>query len=557
MILHYFVRPVMRSTSVGIFSLLLLFSSISLSAQTDPVTRVRAVQIVPDAPAVDVYLDDVTPASITGVKYLDVSRSLRLPPGTHNVKIAASGAPKETAVINQNIAFNNDTAYTIFATGRLGALNVQPVILTRWLGLAPTPGRSMVRVLQGSLEAGNVDITITDAIGAETNLSSLAFRSSSTYTPIPAGQLDVLVRAAGGEQLYKATGNIPQGALLTIVAVGDPGASTFKLSVLFDSDSLARSPMDTLRAVSANPLGGIRFVQASSKLGTVDIMVDNQGAVPDLAFRDASGVQQRPAGTYEAAAIDQTGVTVVLGDVDVIADLSQTAFVVGRPQDGNSGFLVLTTDGSAQPAAGKSSIRLVNTSTDVGIVNIEIEHSDASKRQIDFSGFRNFTPYQSATPGLTTVRVTQVDSASPILVASGTIPAGAIGTLILNGTVEEGNLGVNLLLESDQAAQTPMILFQTMTGVGSRARIISRMEVVPNPASDRATLVYAIGRPATLSYMLYSVAGEKIADRELGPREAGEHRLRIDLDDLSAGSYVIVIRDDTGRTVGARQVVVW
>lgn len=533
---------------------LAFIGSAALHAQDD--SRVRAVQLVPDAPAVDVYLDDATPAAISGINYLDASRLLRLSAGTHNVKIAATGTPKELAVINQNIPFNSDTAYTIFATGRLSTLDIQPVILTRWLGLTPTPGRSLLRVLHGSREAGDVNIMITDAIGAQTELNNVQFRSASDYVPVPEGALDVVIRDREGEELYRASGIIPQGALMTIVAVGDPSSKSFKLGVLFDSDSLARSPIDTLRAVTQNPLGNIRFAQVSSDLGTVDITLQSESEVSDLNFRDASAVKSHAAGTYQVAVMSATGEPQITKDVDVIADFTQTAYIVGSISDGTADLVVLTTDGSAQPPPGRTSIRFLNTVPGVDLVNVEIQFSDGSKREINSSGFRNFVSYQTAPPGLTSVKVTTADGASQLLMASGTIPSGTIGTLILNGSVEGGNLGVNLLVENDNNAQIPMILFQIMTGVESHETLLSRMEIAPNPVRDRMTLRFSVDRPTGLHYSLYDMTGRTLMNVDLGDREVGEHIFPVSVEELASGSYMVVLQDDAGRTLGAQRLVV-
>lgn len=521
----------------------------------DGVTRVRAVHLVPDAPAVDVYLDDITPAAIAGVGFMDASRSLRMPSGTRNVKIAATGTPKEAAVINQNIAFNNDTAYTIFATGRLSTLNVAPVILTRWLGLNPTPGRSLIRVFHGSAEAGNVNITITDAIGSQIDVTDFAFRSASDYVPVPEGMLEVLITDRDGGHLYKASGIIPQGALMTVVAVGDPASKSFKLGVLFDSDSLSRSPIDTLRAISQNPVGNLRYAQVSNDLGSVNVELQGASESTGLNFRDASAMMNHPAGPYTALVTNSAGEQVIAKDVDVISEFTQTAYVLGNPAEGTADLIVLSTDGTAQPPAGKSSIRFLNAVTGFDVVNVEITFSDGSKRSISSSGFRNFYPYQTAAPGMTTVRVTTADGTEQRLMAVGTILSGAIGTLVLTGSSEAGNLGVNLLLDSDNNAQMPMILFDVITSVREERKVLSAMEVVPNPVRDRMNVRFSVDRSTGVRCGLYDIAGRSLMEADLGRREAGEHSYPVELGNIPAGTYMVVLRDDAGRTLGVRRIV--
>jgi hypothetical protein len=61
--------------------------------------------------------------------------------------------------------------------------------------------------------------------------------------------------------------------------------------------------------------------------------------------------------------------------------------------------------------------------------------------------------------------------------------------------------------------------------------------VRPNPASDRAELVYGLATGADVRLGLYDGAGRLVRELATGRESAGEHRVSVDVTDLSAGVY--------------------
>ena len=65
-----------------------------------------------------------------------------------------------------------------------------------------------------------------------------------------------------------------------------------------------------------------------------------------------------------------------------------------------------------------------------------------------------------------------------------------------------------------------------------------RFEAVrPNPARDRAELVYALAKGADVRLALYDGAGRLVREIAGGSQAAGEHRVSVDVSDLTAGAY--------------------
>src|SRR5512139_1762226 len=117
--------------------------------------------------------------------------------------------------------------YTVMAIGT--AANIKPLVLVDNLS-APAAGKVHVRFVHASPDAPAVDITTAD--GAKV-FSNVAFGKSVDFTPLPAGTYDLQARVAGTDTvaLDLPGVNLPEGAILTVVAEGFAGGSDPKLGV--------------------------------------------------------------------------------------------------------------------------------------------------------------------------------------------------------------------------------------------------------------------------------------------------------------------------------------
>src|SRR3954463_11330627 len=105
-------------------------SGSALAAET---ADVRVLHASPDAPAVDIYLDDTIVDALTDVPFGTISGYLPIPVGAHNVKVYATGTTADP-VIDADVTVAAGEAYTIAATGALADITPQ--------GLKDDPDRS-------------------------------------------------------------------------------------------------------------------------------------------------------------------------------------------------------------------------------------------------------------------------------------------------------------------------------------------------------------------------------------------------------------------------------
>jgi hypothetical protein len=175
--------------------------------------RVRVVHASPDAPNVDILVND-------GVAFADapfegITPFAGLPAGTYNIKVVPAGAT-EPVVFGADLAFEGGVDYTVVATGLLA--DFTPIILTAD-GTLPAAGNAHVRFFHGSPDAPAVDIAVT---GGPVLFPSVEFRAGTDYLPVAAGTYDLEARIAGTETVALALPGVTleDGMVYTVYATG-------------------------------------------------------------------------------------------------------------------------------------------------------------------------------------------------------------------------------------------------------------------------------------------------------------------------------------------------
>ena len=166
----------------------------SIAAPTmaaDP-ANVRVLHASPDAPAVDIYLDDAVVDALTNVPFGTISDYLPIPAGDHNVKVYATGATSDP-VIDADVTVASGASYTVAATGALDSITGQV--------LEDEPSAScdnaQVRVVHFSADAPAVDVATVGAAPADAVVKNLEYPNATDYLDLPGGTYDLEVRLAG------------------------------------------------------------------------------------------------------------------------------------------------------------------------------------------------------------------------------------------------------------------------------------------------------------------------------------------------------------------------
>jgi ABC-type glycerol-3-phosphate transport system substrate-binding protein len=206
------------------------------NASTSPEgeARVRVVHASPDAPAVDVLVDNTS--VLTAVPYRAASTYLALAAGERNLKVNAAGT--STAVIDANVSLADATDYTVIASGLVAA--IEPIVLEDDNSV-PAAGRARVRAIHGAASAPAVDIYVTapgaDLATATPALTNVKFGDVADYIEAPAGDYQVRVTPTGSKTTVIDSGtlSLASGQVRTAIAVDAPGGGApFGLLLLED-----------------------------------------------------------------------------------------------------------------------------------------------------------------------------------------------------------------------------------------------------------------------------------------------------------------------------------
>jgi hypothetical protein len=158
--------------------------------------QVRVVHASPDAPNVDVYVDNTL--AISNLPFGQATALLPVPGGTRNIKVRPAGA-NAPVVIDANVTLTNCAAYEISATGFLASIQAQVYEIDR-----SKTGNSTARVraIHNAPDAPPVKVFVA---GSTTPLfDTFAFPNATAFAEVPAGTYDLEIRVASNNNLVRA-----------------------------------------------------------------------------------------------------------------------------------------------------------------------------------------------------------------------------------------------------------------------------------------------------------------------------------------------------------------
>ena len=246
----------------------LLAAGVLVAAFAAPVSAadtamVRVLHASPDAPAVDVQLDDAPVSALTSVAFGTISDYLEIPAGDHNVKVFATGTTTDP-VIDADVSVAAGAAYTIAATDAIASITPQV------LQDEPSPScdNAQIRVVHFSADAPAVDVAAAGTSPDEAIVQDLAYPDASNYLDLAAGTYDLEVRVAGETTVALDLPGVEvkdcmSYSAFAIGSAASPAVGGNPLQVVVAVDGTASPDMpappetDTLGSGQAAPVGGL------------------------------------------------------------------------------------------------------------------------------------------------------------------------------------------------------------------------------------------------------------------------------------------------------------
>lgn len=401
-------------------------------------SSIKVVHAVSDAPAVSI--DGGALLQVARLSYGQSTNQVMLPEGSYNLGVDALLPQNGKArVINaQGVALLSANSYTVFAVGTAATSTVEPLVVAS-PAAAVASGNIRVQVVHAAAAAPMVDIHVTApgaALSSGTVAATLSFRQFTAPLTLTAGSYQVRVTLPGKpETVVFDSGTLALGAGsdLTVAAINNRFAGPSPVSLL------AVNANGTFADIKdAASTADVRVVHAVSDAPAVDVLLNNNKAIPNLSFPNFTGYAKLKPGAYnvKVAAAADNSVVVINADLNLAAGSYATVLATGSLGQGNITPLVLAD--TPRRIATEAQVRLVHASTLAGNVDIYVTPTtDISSSSPAFANvpFKAETSYVSLLPGNYVVTVTPAGSKTA---AIGPVALTLSGNKIYTAVARDG-----------------------------------------------------------------------------------------------------------------------
>lgn len=193
-----------------------LYNYYSPSTIQQTESYIRILHASPDAPPVDIYVNEKLIAS--NIAFKTFTEYYPLNPGVYNIKLYPTGQ-RQTPVIDRDLRVPPNGIYTVAAINKLSDIMLYPILDTPM----PIPsGMVYVRFIHLSPGAPNVDVKLADGT---TLFEDVKYKEVTDYILVSPGTYAFNVYPTGADQsiLYVPNQTLKANRFYSIYAVGLAG----------------------------------------------------------------------------------------------------------------------------------------------------------------------------------------------------------------------------------------------------------------------------------------------------------------------------------------------
>jgi hypothetical protein len=224
---------------------------------------VRVLHGSPDAPSVDVFVDNTKVDGLSGAEFGDLTDYVEVPAGSYDIKVCATADNSVCVIDLTDVALPADAKVTITASDMLAQIKHHVFVDGT---TAPADGNVAVRVVHLSADTPAVDVLTQD--GSAKVFENISYPNATDYAEIPAGSYDLKVCAAADNSvcpLDPGALDLAAGDIYTVFAIGSL-AATLGTPETDTAPASSGAPMLLLAAVAAFAFAAtLRFVPARAR----------------------------------------------------------------------------------------------------------------------------------------------------------------------------------------------------------------------------------------------------------------------------------------------------
>lgn len=215
------------------------------TARIDPrqTAHLRVLHLSPNAPAVDVFLNEAAAPAVAGLEFPEGTPYLSVPAASYDVDVAPSGASADDAVLSvDDLELSADTYYTAVAIGEVADLSALPLV-DDYADL--DDGSIRVRAIHAAPAVGEVDLWNIPSSGEPAPLwTDVDFGVAGDALDLPAGAYTIGVDV-DDDLTPDLTFELPEldaGSFANVFATNDDDGDVFLLVQLRDGTTLRVDP---------------------------------------------------------------------------------------------------------------------------------------------------------------------------------------------------------------------------------------------------------------------------------------------------------------------------
>lgn len=417
------------------------------------------VHAAPDAPLLDVYLDDKL--AVAGLAYRGTTGNVKLPAGSHELAVRAAGTPGSGLPLYQAaVDLRAADRRLLLLQGRFGDGSFQLGSLS--YGGAADAGGVRLRLVDAAPSAPTLDLSQD----GHSLLSGIAvgFGKGSEYAAFPgdllgATQLGVRAARLHTDLLLLSTPFARRGAVLSAVALGevDPLAPADRaLSAVVIDEATGQAFSDAHVRINNQQRGSFLLFHAGARLPDLELRDRNSSAVliADLKPGAVSPVIELPGGLQQLGLYSRGAAKATAqADLKLLPALSFTLLVHGEAPPAPDAARV-----TALLRGAGAGFRVFHGIVDAGPLDVTLDNGVPVARSLGYGAASQ--PRDGNLP-MTTLHLRLSGAGRDLLTIKVPLKlsqaaAGRPATIVLYGTLAA--LSAQLLLESGPTPQALKLL---------------------------------------------------------------------------------------------------